>query len=195
MNRRLKMTMVQLGVVLGWLFLPEPGHPTSSVLGTSAAMAQSSTFLQFSGGPVLGKRAFTHTGTTLITRPAEQFPSTWVTLPDSLPLNWKVTNGPNDLFNVTFSAECAFVEEGGFAEHRIRILDTTTGLIMHPYEEISLTPAGREFCTVSTTNRATHTGVWARRMNQGQHNLVVQFLVAGGTVAVKDWTFELVVYD
>ena len=191
MNRRLKMTMVQLGVILG-IFCPQIGGPSSSVLGTTVAMAQ---FLQFNGGPVLGKRVLTHTGNTLITGQWEPLPSTWVTLPDSAPLNWKVTSGANDLFNVTFSTDCAFVADSGLSDHRIRILDTTTGLIMHPYEEIPLTPAGREFCTVSTLNRATHTGVWARRMAQGTHNLVVQFLVSGGTLSVHDWTFELVIYD
>ena len=140
--------------------------------------------LSYSGGAAIGKRAKTQTTGTIFTAINQ-----WVTLPNST-ISWTVPAFGSDLLNVSFSAECA-KNGGGLAF--IRILDTTNGVVLQPYEPLDFQP----FC--STPARATHKGNWIRRpptLTFGQtHNLVVQFRQTVGSIVIDNWTFELVAYN
>ena len=92
----------------------------------------------------------------------------------------------SDLFNVSFSAECAKFN-GGVV--RIRVLDN--GVLMNPQDNDQV------FC--SSSGRATYKGNWVRRtpaVSVGlNHTVRVQFLVAPAFATIDDWTFELLVYN
>jgi hypothetical protein len=143
-------------------------------------------FIQ-SGGAVKRKLAKTQTAASIVPETP-----TWWNLPGGN-LAYTVPAGTSDLFNVSFTAECRVFNGGGDDYLRIRILDTTTGIPLEPYD------GAQAFC--SADGYATYTGVWSKRMTGGVHNLQVQFWLfdGGGLEAlsawIDDWTFELIVYE
>ncbi len=140
-----------------------------------------------SGGAVKRKIAKTQTAATTFGETA-----TWYSLPVAN-LSYSVPVGTTDLFNVSFTGECRLFNGGGDDYVRIRILDTTTGVPLEPYD------GAQAFC--SADGYATHTGIWSKRLGAGVHNLQVQFWIFDGAPAealtawIDDWTFEVVVYD
>lgn len=143
-------------------------------------------FLQ-SGGAVKRKLAKTQTAARIVA----ETPG-WFSLPLAN-LGYTVSPGTSDLFNVSFTAECRVFNGGGDDYLRIRILDTTTGIPLEPYD------GAQAFC--SADGYATYTGMWSKRMTQGFHNLQVQLWIFDGAPAeavsawIDDWTFELIVYE
>jgi hypothetical protein len=143
-------------------------------------------FIQ-SGGTVKRKLAKTQTAATLFGETAG-----WYSLPLAN-LTHTVAAGQSDLFNVSFTAECRLINGGGDDYVRIRIMDTTTGIPLEPYD------GGQAFCSADAY--ATHTGMWSKRLGPGVHNLQVQFWILDGgglevlTAWMDDWTFELIVYE
>ena len=101
--------------------------------------------------------------------------------------------GTTDLFNVSFTAECRLFNGGADDYVRIRIMDTTTGVPLEPYD------GAQAFCSADAY--ATHTGMWSQRVGAGVHNLQVQLWILDGAPAealtawIDDWTFEVVVYE
>jgi hypothetical protein len=143
-------------------------------------------FLQ-SGGAVKRKLAKTQTvPTTFGETPG------WYSLPLAN-LSYTVAAGTTDLFNVSFTAECRLTNGGSDDYLRIRVIDTTTGIAIEPYD------GAQAFC--SENAYATHTGMWSKRLGAGVHNLQVQFWIYDGfpleilTAWIDDWTFELIVYE
>jgi len=138
------------------------------------------TLFSYSGTFVRRKLARTQTAGSQISAA-----NAWVTVPGAI-LSYAVPSGTSDLFNVSFSAECAKIL-GGAA--RIRVIDTVSGVVfaLRPYD------GGQAFC--SSASVATYTGTWVRRLGAGTHTLQVQINQTGGVTAIDDWTFELVVYD
>jgi hypothetical protein len=143
-------------------------------------------FLQ-AGGAVKRKLAKTQTNPTTFGETAG-----WYSLPLAN-LGYTVAAGDTDLFNVSFTAECRLFNGGADDYVRIRIVDTTTGVPLEPYD------GGQAFCSADAY--ATHTGIWSKRMGPGVHNLQVQFWILDGAPAevltawMDDWTFELIVYE
>jgi hypothetical protein len=143
-------------------------------------------FIQ-SGGAVKRKLAKTRTTVTVVPETAG-----WYSLPLAN-LAYTVAAGTTDLFNVSFTAECRVNNGGGDDYVRIRIMDTTTGVPLEPYD------GGQAFC--SADGYATYTGVWSKRLGAGAHNLQVQLWIFDGAPAeavsawIDDWTFELIVYE
>ena len=140
----------------------------------------------YAGGAARAKRARTQTATTTIPESV-----TWVNLP-SATLTFTVPTLNTALFNVAFSAVCRLV--GSVPPNdwvRIRVLDN--GVPMEPYD------GNQPFC--SANGYATHKGNWVKRVQAGLHTLQVQFWIQDGlplgvlSAAIKDWTFELVVYE
>lgn len=111
--------------------------------------------------------------------------NTWTDLPGATHTVF-VGAFDSDLFNVSFSAECAKFN-GGVA--RIRVLDN--GILMSPQDNDQV------FC--SSPGRATYKGNWVRRtpaLTVGiNHTVRVQFLVTSSFATIDDWTFELLVYN
>lgn len=146
-------------------------------------------FFAYSGGFVRGKRARTQTAAY---RQGET--PGWRNLPGAT-LSWSVSPGTIDLFNVAFSAECRLFGAGAGDYVRIRIVDSSGGVVafLEPYD------GAQAFC--SANGYATHKGNWVRRAGRGIHNLQVQIWIFDAfsnnnlSVWLDDWTFELVVYD
>src|SRR5262249_14024944 len=139
------------------------------------------------GGAVKRKLSKTQTTATTFGETAG-----WFTLPLAN-LSYTVAAGDSDLVNVSFTAECRLFYGGADDFLRIRILDTTTGAFLEPYD------GAQAFCNADAY--ATHTGMWSQRLGAGVHNFQVQFRIFDGAPAevltawIDDWTFETVVYN
>jgi hypothetical protein len=139
------------------------------------------------GGPVKRKLARTQTAATTFGETPGWFSLPLATLTQSVPA------GTTDLFNVSFTAECRLFNGGADDWVRIRVIDTSTGLPLEPYD------GQQAFCSANTYD--THTAMWSRRLGPGVHTLQVQFWIFDGAPAevltawIDDWTFEVVVYD
>jgi hypothetical protein len=144
-------------------------------------------FFTQTGGAVKRKLSKTQTTATTFGETAG-----WFTLPLAN-LSYTVAAGDSDLFNVSFTAECRLFNGGADDYLRIRILDTTTGAFLEPYD------GAQAFCNADAY--ATHTGMWSQRLGAGVHNFQVQFRIFDGAPAevltawIDDWTFETVVYN
>jgi hypothetical protein len=172
-----------LAVLSALTMAPVPAQETA----TPGEPSGDAGFFIQSGGAVKRKLAKTQTAASVIPETP-----TWVNLAGAT-LAYTVPAGTSDLFNVSFTAECRLINAVGLDYLRIRILDTTTGVPLEPYD------GAQAFC--SANGYATHTGMWSKRMSAGVHNLQVQFWIlnapgGGGLSAwIDDWTFELIVYD
>jgi hypothetical protein len=172
------------------MVVPAPRVAKAQEAGPNAGEAGSEAYATWSGGAVKGKRAVTQTALTVLPEAA-----TWAFLPGAS-ITVAVPAQTTDLFNVAFSADCRLVGSVPPTDYvRIRILDTVGAVstAIEPYD------GDQAFCSANA--RATHKGNWAKRVQAGTHVLRVQFWILDGAPAgalsalIKDWTFEVVVYD
>jgi len=154
--------------------------PVGAQEPTETEATSAETLLSFSSTAFERKLARTQNAVTTFTTI-----NTWIDLPGATHTVF-VGAFDTDLFNVSFSAECAKFNGGVI---RIRVLDN--GVLMNPQDNDQV------FC--SSSGRATYKGNWVRRtptLTVGiNHTVKVQFLVTTSFAVIDDWTYELLVYN